>query len=223
MTKLISPFSTIESSPIISGIPAYHTNSHLHNFVNKYKEKDKQNEFLPQLEAVVQTMLELDLKKSPRYVVLCGHVGSGKTHFLVGLYRALSQKIGYTQGDGAFFTTFAYLAEEIIGMFAQDIPLRTALATYVQPRWLFIDDFTSSERIFKQNSLEFNVFRDILIDRFENNFVLVTTCNLAAINFMEAMDKLFGSYITSRLSASSVIEFPEVDLRKVYTPIKKGE
>lgn len=215
MTKL-SPFHNIESSPILSGIPAYHANSHLSNFMNKYKEKDKDNEFIPQLEKIVQTVLALEVKKCPRYIVLCGHVGSGKTHFLVGLYKALCQKLGYAQGDGAFFTTFTYLAEEIIDLFSQNIALRPALTAYLQPRWIFIDDFTSGERIYKQNSLEFNIFRDILIDRFENNLTLVTTCNLTQMDFMKRMDVLFGNYITSRLSSSLVVEFPNIDLRKVY-------
>lgn len=206
-----SNFSKIESSPTVFGIPVCHYKSHLSSFEDKYSDKF----IFEKLEQVVEVVLSADIANCPRYIVLCGSPGSGKTHFMVGLYRALVQKLGFLQGEGAFFTTFTYLAEEIISLFSQSIPLRTSLATYEQAKWLFVDDFTATERIFKQDSLEFNIFRDILIDRHETNSTLITSCNLSAIDFLSEMDRLFGNYITSRLNGGKIVQFPNVDFRKI--------
>lgn len=209
---MVLNFKGVESSQTITGIPKAHYNSYLSNFENRYKTKD--SKFYQKLESIVNWLLTLDLKENPKYVFLCGTAGCGKSHFMVALYRALVHRLGYSQGDGAFFIPFGLLAEEIIGLFPQNIPIRTSLQGYTQARWLFLDDFTSSERVFKQDSLEFTIFRDILIDRYERQNVLVTSSNLDAIDLLPEIDKLFGGYVASRIHASEIIQFPAIDFRK---------
>jgi len=109
MTKNI--FKHIQSSSIISGLPAYHHSSDLHNFGDKYSHRDKK--FYESLKVVVDSLLDIENQNASRYIFLCGIPGCGKTHFMVGLYKALVAKLGYIQGDGAFFTTFANLSQEI--------------------------------------------------------------------------------------------------------------
>jgi DNA replication protein DnaC len=196
----------------ISGIPTYHHSSFLSNFEDKYKNKNKA--FFPSLSKVMDSILG-EIEPRPKYIFLCGTPGCGKTHLLVGLYRSLVGKLGYIQGDGGFFMTFSDLAQEIIGMFKDNIPLRTSLQGYTQAKYLFLDDFTSSERIFKENSLEQNIFRDILIDRYEKGYMLITTSNLNSVDLIPELDRLFGNYITSRVADSLVVQFPDIDLRRV--------
>lgn len=205
-------FKSILTSYVSAGIPLIHQNSHLVNFEDHYASIE--SGFYRKIERTTDTLLTLDLKKNKRYVFLCGTPGSGKTHYLVGLYRAMVQKLGYAQGDGVLFTTFPNLASEIIGNFKDDIPMRTALAGYTQAKFLLIDDFTSSERVFKENSLEFNMFRDILLNRYETETTLVTSANLNAPDLLTELDRLFGGYVTSRLSCSEIVQFPELDLRR---------
>lgn len=207
-------FKHIETSFVNSGIPQYHIDSFLSNFEHKYINVDKQNKFYSSLIELTEMILNSENTLS-KYIFLCGAPGSGKTHFMVGLYRALIHKIGYVQGDGALFITFANLAQEIISLFKDNIPLRTSISGYTQSKWLFIDDFTSSERMLKEDSLEFNIFRDILIDRYEKGFHLIASSNFSSIDLLSQLDRLFGAYITSRLSASKIIQFPNIDLRRI--------
>jgi DNA replication protein DnaC len=206
-------FKKIESSYVLSGIPVTYKDSHLYNFENKYDKK-----YAAFWNSLVQTatLMLAEPAKFPKFVFLCGTPGNGKTHYLIGLYRALVHQMGYSQGDGASFYTFASLAQEIIAGFAENIPIRTAMATYTQARYLFIDDFTASERILKANSLESTIFRDIVLDRYDKGYHLITSSNFNSIELMSELDKLFGDYVTSRLANSKVIQFPEkVDFRKV--------
>lgn len=203
-------FKSIISSLYSTGIPSCHLYSSFSNFENKYDEK-----FYEVLYKITNQILAMDLSSSSKFLFLCGNTGSGKTHFMVSLYRAMIHKLQYSQGDGALFTTFAGLAQEVISLFSQNIPLRTSLAEYLRARWLFIDDFTSSERVLKENSLEFNMLRDILLDRHEKGRMLITSTNIDSVDLMAEIDRLFGSYVTSRLANSTVVQFPKIDLRKV--------
>lgn len=205
-------FKKIPSSLAVAGLPAPHYGSHLSNFDNKYPDRNK--DFFNRIEHLVNLFLELNVAKCPRYVFLCGCPGSGKTHFMVGLYRAMIEKLGFSQGDGALFVGFKDLAEEIIATFQQNLPIRTVLAGYTQSQYLFVDDFTASERIFKENSLEFITFRDILLDRYERTNTLITSSNLNAEDLVSELDRMYGGYLTSRLADSIIIQFPEVDFRK---------
>lgn len=206
-------FKQIPTSLAIAGIPAPHYNSHLNNFENNYASKSK--DFFPRVEHLVHTFLNLDIKACPRYVFLCGCPGSGKSHFMVGLYRAMIAKVGYAQGDGALYIPFMELAKEIIGGFSDKIFIREALTGYSQSRYLFIDDFTASERIFKEGSMEFTILRDIIIERYEKSNTLVASSNLNAEDVLGELDRMYGGYITSRLSESVILQFPDIDLRKV--------
>ena len=206
-------FKDIETSNTISGIPPYHYDSHLHNFENRYKHKDTSGLFFKSLYDL--TVKILDFKSTSNYVFLCGSPGCGKTHYMVGLYRALVAKLGYSQGEGTLFTTFSGLSAEIISLFKEDMPLRVGIQGYVQSKWLFLDDFTASERVLKENSLEFNMLRDILLDRYEKGYMAILSCNMRSVELMQEVDKLFGAYVTSRVSSNSdILQFPALDFRE---------
>lgn len=202
----------VESSNSISGIPPCHYDSHLYNFDDIYKKKDPF--FYKKLCDLTEDFLTLDVKKVPRYVFLAGFPGSGKTHYQVGLYRALAKKLGYLQGDGVIFTTYTGLAQEMIELFKENIPLRIGMQGYMDAKWFFIDDFTSSERVLKVDSLESTMLRDILIDRYEKGYTLVTSSNLSFVDLTTKLNAMFGDYIVSRLNDSKIIQFPEIDMRK---------
>jgi DNA replication protein DnaC len=208
-------FKKIESSLVLSGIPPSHKDSHLYNFENKYDGvKTGRGDFWRSL-VQTATLLLKDPSKLPNFIFLCGQPGNGKTHFLVGLYRALVHQMGYTMGDGASFYTYAALAQEIIAGFSDNIPIRTAMTSYTQAKFLFIDDFTATTRIHKVDSLEFTVFKDIILDRHERGYHLIASSNIRSVDFVAEFDKLFGEHVTSRIAGAKLIQFPDIDLRKV--------
>lgn len=211
---MIRDFKKIESSHFMQGIPPTHKDSHLYNFREDAYDKKGTPTFWKSLVRLARVLLE-EPEKFPKFVFLCGNPGNGKTHYLVGLYRALVKLLGYSQGDGAAFYTFPALNQEIIAGFKDNIPIRTALQNYTQARFLFLDDFTATERILKPDSMEQTILRDIILDRYDKGFHLITTTNYTSIELLPEMDRMFGAYISSRLHNSKIIQFPSVDLRKV--------
>jgi DNA replication protein DnaC len=210
-------FKKVDSSCVIAGIPPCHYDSHLYNFDDIYKDLDIN--FYSCLATLAEDILLMDLKKHPRYLFLCGQAGSGKTKFMVGLYRALVHKIGYSQGDGAVFSTSASLSQEMISLFKEGLTVRTGLAGYLQNKWIFLDDFTANDRIFKEDSLELTILKDILIDRYEKGYTLVTSCNLSPEELNKRFSFTFGDYLMSRLSEGRVVHFPPVDFRRKGMPV----
>lgn len=209
-------FKKIESSMVLAGIPLSHKDSHLYNFENRYDGmKTGRADFWRTL---VNTALQLlkDPSKLPNYIFLCGQPGNGKTHYLVGLYRALVHQLGYTMGDGASFHTFAALAQEIIAGFQDNIPIRTALASYTQAKFLFIDDLTATMRMYKVDSLEFTVLKDIILDRHERGYYLIASSNLSSLELVSEFEKLFGIHVDSRIAGAKTIQFPNCDFRRVH-------
>jgi DNA replication protein DnaC len=207
-------FKTLPSSLYSFGIPHIHSDSHLYNFNNPYT--DDNNDFWIKLKDTTEKFMTLDIKQCPRYLFLCGCPGSGKTKYAVSLYRAMLQKRGLgSGGGGVFFTSFINMAMEIILGFKDDMPLRVSLEGYLEDQWLFLDDFTSSERIFKKDSMEYQLFRDIIINRWDSGKTLITSSNLESDILMKKLDEMFGDYLVSRLSDSVVIQFPDDDLRKI--------
>ena len=207
-------FSKIETSHFLSGIPVTHKDSHLSNFENKYEKERGGKALWGHLLELARVLLE-EPKTFPKFTFLCGKPGNGKTHYCVGLYRALVHLLGYAQGGGASFYTFAALNAEIIAGFKENIPIRVAMQNYTQARFLFLDDFTATERILKTNSMEQTLLRDIILDRFDRNLHLITTCNFSSLEILPEIDRMFGDYVVSRLNSSlKVIQFPSVDFRR---------
>lgn len=205
-------FKKIETSYILSGIPAIHKDSHLLNFENKYTAK--YDSFWHSLVQTANQLLK-DPAKFPQFVFLCGQPGNGKTHYLIGLYRALVHQMGYSLGDGASFYTFASLAQEIIDGFRDNIPIRTAMVSYTQAKYMFIDDFTATTRYTKVDSLEHTVFKDIILDRYDKGYHLIASSNLNSIDILPDFTKYFGEHIASRVAGARVLQFPPLDFRKV--------
>ena len=61
--------------------------------------------------------------------------------------------------------------------------------------------------------MEFQIFRDIVLNRWESEATLITSTNLESEALQIQLKKLFGDYIQSRLSDSIIVQFPDEDLR----------
>lgn len=205
-------FKNLPSSLFTFDIPKSHQYSHLHNFENLYKEST--DEFWKDLGDITKKLLDMDSLKTPKFVFLCGTPGSGKTHIAVGLYRAMVEKIGFASGGGVLFKPFMSMVADIISGFSENIPTRDALALYTKNKWLFLDDFSSSEKVFIKDSFEYQLFRDIALNRWDSGGTLITSTNLEADALNRQFHGVFGEYVMSRLSDSFVINFPDQDLRK---------
>jgi DNA replication protein DnaC len=210
-------FKTLPSSFYTFGIPKAHYASHLYNFVNPYTEDN--DVFWVKIRETTERFMTLDTAACPRFLFLCGCPGSGKTHYAVGLYRAMLKQRGLgSGGGGVFFTSFMSMVKNIIHNLnlpeEERIPIRVSLEAYLADRWLFLDDFTSSERVFKQDSMEFRLLRDIVINRWDSERTLITSSNLEAGILKDKLKEMFGDYLVSRISDSIILQFPDDDLRQ---------
>jgi DNA replication protein DnaC len=196
------PFNTI------TGVPRAHQTNSLENFENYYTK-----EFYEDLEKIALQVVEGKFKHN--YLILCGSPGSGKSHFLVGLYKALVGKLGYIHGEGALFITFSDLMSEMIVRFGKEVhSMRELLVEYWGSSWLFLDDITSTERVFKADSMENTVFRDTLIERWDKQKYVAFTSNFLREDLIKFITTSYGSYVASRvISSATIIEFPKKDFR----------
>jgi DNA replication protein DnaC len=190
------------------GIPKAHYNNSLENFENYYTK-----EFYEDLEKIALQVIEEKFKHN--YLILCGSPGSGKTHFLVGVYKAITGKLGYLHGDGALFICFGDMMREIIERFGKEAhSMRELIVEYWSAHYLFLDDITSTERVFKQDSMEFQCFRDTLINRWDENKILLFTSNFNHEDLIKFVTTSYGTYVASRVvSSAKIIEFPRKDFR----------
>jgi len=195
--------------PTIVGIPRVHWASSLNNFNNKYSDS-----FFLELETVAKDVISGTNKYN--YLILCGSPGSGKTHFLVGVYKSLLDRLGYLHGDGALFIMFSAWMSEMIMRFGDGTSssMRSLLVEYLQARYLFLDDVTSTERVFKTETMEYAVFRDVLIERWDNAKFLGFTSNFTKAELVRFITASLGAYVASRvLSSAKILEFPRKDFR----------
>jgi len=204
------PFSTV------TGIPRVHQENSLVNFENYYTR-----ELYSDLEKIALQVVDGDFKHN--YLILCGSPGSGKSHFLVGLYKALVGKLGYIHGDGALFITFSDFMTEMIVRFGKEVhSMRELLVDYWSASWLFLDDVTSTERVFKVDSMENTVFRDTLIERWDTQKRLAFTSNFSREDLIKFITNSYGQYVASRVvSSSTIIEFPKKDFRFARNKVAK--
>lgn len=192
----------------VTGIPKVHQANSLANFDNYYTKS-----FYEDLEKVALQIVEGKFKHN--YLILCGSPGSGKSHYLVGLYKALVGKLGYIHGDGALFISFGEMMSEMIVRFGDTAhSTRELLIEYWSSKYLFLDDITSTERVFKSDSMENTIFRDTLIERWDANKVLLFTSNFSREDLIKFITTSYGQYVASRVVSSAyIVEFPKKDFR----------
>jgi DNA replication protein DnaC len=155
-------------------------------------------------------------KLEQRFVFLTGTPGSGKTHSLIGIFRSkVMQDQGVMGADHSLYLPFATLITEIISSFSDTPSTRTSLSKYLAVKYLFIDDISRGERTVDPARIEGQVFRDLMLDRYENEKFLVCTSNYDKKELLRMISGVFGAYIHSRVSSSSIfLEFPVGDFRK---------
>ena len=194
---------------VLTGIQKDHARSLLGNFDDRYAP-----EFYKTLMDLVALVIEDKFEK--KFLFLTGNPGSGKTHFLVGLFRSkVMSDQGVMGADHSLYLPFATMITEIISSFKDTPSTRTSLAKYLGVKWLFIDDISRGERTIDPDRIEGQCFRDILLDRFENNKFLVCTSNYSKKELLRMISGVFGAYVHSRVvSASVFIEFNTKDFRR---------
>jgi len=113
------------------------------------------------------------------------------------------------------YLPFATLITEIISSFSDTPSTRTSLAKYLSVKYLFIDDISRGERTIDPERIEGQVFRDILLDRYEHEKFLVCTSNYNKTELLRMIRGVFGEYVSSRVESSSIfMQFSSKDFRK---------
>lgn len=199
----------IQGLKILTGIQPDHYRSLLMSFENRYE-----GDTYDILTGIAKRVLEDTLDK--RFIFLCGTPGCGKTHFLVGLFRARVLKdSGVMGGEYSLYIQFPALITEIIDSFSDTPSTRVSLIKYFAIKYLFIDDISKGERVLDSEKIEGQVFREILLDRYESNKFLVATSNYTATEMKRMVRSVHGDYVLSRLESSSIfVEFPKGDFRR---------
>jgi DNA replication protein DnaC len=204
----------IPSLAVMSGVQTDHAHSDLNNFEDRYAAHKS-----PKLHGQI-IQLAKDLAAGTldyRYVFLLGASGHGKTHALVGLYRARAYADNGIVGAGySFYTQFTSLITDIIGGFSDSIALRPAMAKYFAVKYMFIDDVTKlGAKLLKEEKIENQVFREIMHERWESKRTLFCTANFnTKEKLISAINGAFGEYTLSRIKAGSLfLEFPGTDWR----------
>jgi len=198
-----------EGIPILTGVQPDHHRSFLTNFENRYD-----GNLIEKLDCIAGDIINDTLDS--RYIFLCGTPGSGKTHFLVGLFRAKALKDdGVIGTECSLYIQFPSLITEIIEGFRETPSTRLGLAKYLTIKYLFIDDISKGERVLDKDKMESQVFRDMLLDRFENKKYLIATSNYSSTELKRMIRSVFGDYVISRVASSGIfIDFPKTDFRK---------
>jgi len=198
-----------EGLPILTGVQPDHHGSYLNNFEDRYG-----GNLFEKLDCIAGDIINDIFNK--RYVFLCGTPGNGKTHFLVGLFRAKVLKDeGVIGTECSLYIQFPSLITEIIEGFKETPSTRLGLAKYLTIKYLFIDDISKGERVLDKDKMESQVFRDMLLDRFENKKFLVATSNYSSTELKRMIRSVFGDYVISRVDSSGIfIDFPRTDFRK---------
>ena len=199
----------IKSLKVLSNIQRDHWESTLETFENRYEDG-----LYKQLTEVAKAIIADTLGR--QFVFLTGAPGSGKTHMLVGLFRAkVLADEGVMGTEHSLYMPFANMITEIIEGLQETHSTRMGLAKYLPVRYLFIDDISRGERVINPEKIEGQVFREVLLDRFENRKYVVCTSNYTPVELRRMIKAVFGSYVLSRVESSSIfIEFPNKDFRK---------
>lgn len=194
---------------IRTGVQQDHWDSALQNFENRYSDA-----FYKQLEELAEKIVKGTLEQ--RYVFLTGKPGSGKTHLLVGLFRAKAYADEGVLGAGhSLYLPFTVLVNEIISGFSETHSARMGLAQYLPVKYLFVDDISRGERVVNPDKMESQLLHDLLLDRFENHKYLICSSNFTPKKLRRMIGTVWGEYTLSRVNANSVfVEFPEKDFRE---------
>jgi DNA replication protein DnaC len=168
-----------------------------------------------ELTALAEQIIKGTMEK--RYVFLTGAPGSGKSHFLVGCFRSrVLADEGVMGAEHSLYIPFNTMVTEIISGFAESHSTRMGLAQYLPVKYLFVDDISRGERTINPDKMEGQMFRDLLLDRWENNRHLICTSNYDPVTLRRMLRTVFGEYVLSRVEGSSMfVKFPDEDFRKV--------
>jgi DNA replication protein DnaC len=198
-----------EGLKLIVGIQPDHHQSLLSTFENRYTP-----ELYKQLTEIADQIIGDKLEK--RFVFLLGTPGSGKTHYMVGCFRSKVLADGGVIGaQHSLYMPFSLMVSEIIAGFSETHSTRMGLAQYLPVKYLFLDDISRGERVINPEKMEGQIFRDVLLDRWENCKHLICTSNYDKATLRRMIKTVFGEYVLSRVEGSSMfIQFPEKDFRK---------
>jgi DNA replication protein DnaC len=202
-------------------LPKDHEYSFLSNFKNPYSTDNP--EFWVQIRDITKRIMTVDITQCPRYVFFCGSPGSGKSHLAAGIYHALLPDAVYKPGGNCSttdFWTFSYLMNQISIEYAE-VRIKESLEGCIREyidwliRWdfLFIDDFGANGRVFTQGTREYIAFQEIILTNWDREKTLITSTNLDGSVLLQELEKNFDEHIASRLKDSTIIQFPDDDLR----------
>jgi len=195
----------------MTGIQQDHIHSTLANFNDVYGSSKV-------YKTIKEVAVQLYNSTLPyRFVFLTGQCGSGKTHALVGLYRLRAHADeGVLGAEAGLYTPFAMMIEDVIQAIGETHSTRLAVAKYYPVKYLFIDDISRGERVINPERIEGQVFRDVLLDRWENCKHLICTSNYTPADLQRMIKNVFGDYVLSRvLGSCKFVEFPKgLDMRR---------
>jgi DNA replication protein DnaC len=171
----------IPTSDAVHGIPRSHYGAHLLNF-----------DFRGDRDLKRLACRFLDGERF--WLYLHGRTGTGKTHFAVGLHRAIVASLGFEGADSSSFTTWSDLVYDVRRSFDRK-NYEQVVDAYLECDALIIDDLTGHMQDFQSRLVE-----EIVRRRHANDRRLVITSNEPYERFLG----LFGEHEVSRIRSVCV-------------------
>jgi DNA replication protein DnaC len=128
------------------------------------------------------------------WLYLHGRTGVGKTHFAVGVHRAIVSALGYEGADSSVISVWPDMTNEVKKSFDGKNYVEL-IDVYMASDTLIIDDLTTNVRDFQSSLLE-----EIVRRRHAENRRLVITSNESYDSFLG----LFGEHEVSRIRSTTV-------------------
>ncbi len=171
----------------------------------KYQRADKTQIKIPDDEKGSYSKKIDIIVEKPRSLLLLGKAGRGKTYFMFALLHAL-----FDAGKATLYNTRFYrsinLDTKLVADFEKWRSVDQTVSYIAQYEYLFIDDFGLD----RDTSKAERDYYDLIDRRMAFDRVTVFSSNLDE----NALNKLFGERIASRLKECTVIEFKGPDLRE---------
>lgn len=177
---------------------------HLNGIAPKYSRANKDSIRIPDDERGSYRRKVEILTERPRSLLLLGKAGRGKTYFMFSLLRALFEEKKASLMNTRFYRSIA-LDAKMVSEFEKWKSNERLISDLAELEYLFIDDFGLD----RDTSKAERDYYDLIDRRTSFERITVFSSNLDE----QALKKLFGERIASRLKECAIIEFNGPDLR----------
>lgn len=182
-----------------NGLSLFVSNSHIDCSLDNFDWTKKEK-----LRKVIEDVIE---GKSKKGLLLIGNPGVGKTHLMVGIFRALLEKGGLI-GVDVWYESWAGLIQELVTDIGTGVTLENVVDRVLSSNVVLLDDVKpAAGKIWE------DILRKVIVKVYEEERVAVLSTNASSLDELIAVWKLEDYYISRILERFSIIEVVGKDRR----------